>query len=40
MKNSRKKKALVNAIVGMTIFLMGVFCLIMAIILDNISCLW
>lgn len=36
MKNSRKKKALVNAIVGTAIFLMGVFCLIMAIILDNI----
>ena len=35
MKNSRKKKALVNAIVGTAIFLMGVFCLIMAIILDN-----
>ena len=35
MKNSRKKKALVNAIVGTAIFLMGVFCLIVAIILDN-----
>lgn len=36
MKNSRKKKALVNAIVGTVIFLMGVFCLIAAIILDNV----
>lgn len=35
MKNSRKKKALINAIVGTAIFLMGVFCLIVAIILDN-----
>lgn len=36
MKNSRKKKALVNAIVGTAIFLMGIFCLVMAIILDNV----
>ncbi len=35
MKNSRKKKALINAIIGTAIFLMGVFCLIVAIILDN-----
>ena len=35
MKNSRKKKALVNAIVGTAVFLIGVFCLIMAIILDK-----
>ena len=35
MKNSRKKKALINAIVGTAILLMGVFCLIVAIILDN-----
>lgn len=36
MKNSRKKKALVNAIVGTAIFLMGIFCLVMAIILNNV----
>lgn len=35
MKKSRKKKALVNAIIGTTIFLLGVFCLIVAIILDK-----
>ena len=36
MKNSRKKKALINAIVGTAIFLMDIFCLVMAIILDNV----
>lgn len=35
MKNSREKKALINAIVGTAIFSIGVFCLIMAIILDK-----